>query len=173
MEAGLERAARWTRGMRCCDALDCSDDALRMPYRAGARAPDGLDAVRGGRPEGGALEGTVTARTIRSGSEEMVAFELQFDDAAGRTAAPARDVTVAALGRLSVSVEGRSRDGDWLQQRPGQVFRYLLASRDGAQRSEAIASALWPERGRRPSRTSDTASSSCGNSSNEAIRLPS
>jgi DNA-binding SARP family transcriptional activator len=54
---------------------------------------------------------------------------------------------VAALGRLSVSVGGTSRDGDWLQQRPGQVFRYLLASRSGAQRSEAIASALWPERG--------------------------
>jgi DNA-binding SARP family transcriptional activator len=46
-----------------------------------------------------------------------------------------------------VTVGGRARDGDWLQQRPGQVFRYLLAMRDGAQRSEAIASALWPERG--------------------------
>src|SRR5919198_265802 len=49
--------------------------------------------------------------------------------------------------RLSVTVAGRSRNGDWMQQRPGQVFRYLLASRGGAQRSEAIANALWPERG--------------------------
>jgi DNA-binding SARP family transcriptional activator len=54
---------------------------------------------------------------------------------------------VAALGRLSVTVAERSRHGDWMQQRPGQVFRYLLASRGGAQRSEAIANALWPERG--------------------------
>ena len=54
---------------------------------------------------------------------------------------------MAALGRLSVEVAGRSRDGDWLQQRPGQVFRYLLASRAAAQRSEAIAAALWPDRG--------------------------
>jgi DNA-binding SARP family transcriptional activator len=77
----------------------------------------------------------------------MVAFELRFQDAARGDAPRERDVKVAALGRLSVSVDGRSRDGDWLQHRPGEVFRYLLASRDAAQRSEAIASALWPDRG--------------------------
>jgi DNA-binding SARP family transcriptional activator len=54
---------------------------------------------------------------------------------------------VTALGRLSVEVAGRSRDGDWLQQRPGQVFRFLLAARAAPQRSEAIAAALWPDRG--------------------------
>jgi DNA-binding SARP family transcriptional activator len=136
----------WSRGMRCCEALGCSDDAGCLTAQALA-APDGLDS----RPwrgvvDGDALEGTVTARTIRTGSQEMVAFELHFRKAAP-SSSTARDVGVHALGRLSVSVNGRSRDGDWLQQRPGQVFRYLLASRDGAQRSEAIASALWPERG--------------------------
>ena len=152
LDAGLEQAGlQWTRGMRCCDALDCSvnaGEAHGCLTEQALAAPDGLTA----RPwsageEGRALGGTIAARTIRSGAEEMVAFELQFDDGAGRVAAPERDVSVAALGRLSVSVQGSSRDGDWLQQRPGQVFRYLLASRDGAQRSEAIANALWPERG--------------------------
>jgi DNA-binding SARP family transcriptional activator len=153
MDAGLERAGlRWTRGMRCCDALGCAVNAGEAQSCLTAQAlaaPDGLAA----RPwsaaaDRGGLAGTLTARTIQSGAEEMVAFELQLDDSAGRAeAAPEHDVKVAALGRLSVSVQGSSRDGDWLQQRPGQVFRYLLASREGAQRSEAIANALWPERG--------------------------
>jgi DNA-binding SARP family transcriptional activator len=92
---------------------------------------------------------TIRARRVRPGPDGLAIFEVRFltPRAAGVTTDEPRDVRVAALGRLSVSVAGSSRDGDWLQQRPGQVFRYLLASRSGAQRSEAIASALWPERG--------------------------
>jgi DNA-binding SARP family transcriptional activator len=151
MDAGLERAGlEWTRGMRCCDALGCAVNAGAdgCLTEQALSAPDGLAARAWSAGEQSpALGGTLTARTIRSGAEEMVAFELHFDEGAGRRATPERDVSVAALGRLSVSVQGSSRDGDWLQQRPGQVFRYLLASREGAQRSEAIANALWPERG--------------------------
>ena len=146
MEAGLERAGlRWTRGTRCCDALGCTDGCLTEQALA---EPETVHSRpwRGGGDDH-ALEGTVTTRTIRSGSQQMIAFELRFHGIKKPTPPRARDVMVAALGRVSVSVDGRSRDGDWLQQRPGQVFRYLLASRDGAQRSEAIASALWPERG--------------------------
>ena len=148
MEVGLQRVGlRWSLGMRCCDALGCSSNAVGCLTEQALAAPEGLDRRpwRGG--DANALEGSVTARAIRSGSETMVAFELCFHAAQSGAAPPARDVTVAALGRVSVSVDGHSRDGDWLQQRPGQVFRYLLASRDGARRSEAIASALWPERG--------------------------
>jgi DNA-binding SARP family transcriptional activator len=149
MEAGLERAGlRWTRGMRCCDVLSCAVHEDGCLTNQALEAPEATHTRpwRGGR-DGHALEGAVTARTIRSGSEPMVALELRFHAAARPAAGRERDVVVAALGRVSVSVGGRSRDGDWLQQRPGQVFRYLIASRDGAQRSEAIASALWPERG--------------------------
>ena len=149
MEAALQRCGlRWWRGMRCCEALGCSDESSGCLTDQALLASEGLES----RPwrtshEDGVLGGTVSARTIRLGREELVAFELHVHDAPTRTAPPARDVTVAALGRVSVTVDGRLRDGDWLQQRPGQVFRYLLASRGGPQRSEAIASALWPERG--------------------------
>ena len=150
VDRGLERAGlQWTRGMRCCEALGCAanvDGDGCLTERT--LAADGLEARpwRGGEA-GRALDATMRARTIRSGAEHIVAFELRFQDAARGDAPPERDVKVAALGRLSVSVAGRSRDGDWLQHRPGEVFRYLLASREGAQRSEAIASALWPDRG--------------------------
>jgi DNA-binding SARP family transcriptional activator len=150
MEAGLERAGLlWTRGTtRCCDVLGCASHEDGCLTVQALEAPEALHtrSWRGGG-DGRALEGTVMARTIRSGSAQMVALELRFHGAAKPAAPRTPDVTVAALGRVSVNVGGRSRDGDWLQQRPGQVFRYLLASRDGAQRSEAIASALWPERG--------------------------
>jgi DNA-binding SARP family transcriptional activator len=151
MDAERERAGlRWTRGMRCCEALGCAANEAGGEgcLTELAFAADGLESRPWcGREPGHVLDGTLTARRITSGAEEMVAFELQFGAAAGRDRTPERDVCVAALGRLSVSVGGHSRDGDWLQQRPGQVFRYLLAMRDGAQRSEAIANALWPERG--------------------------
>jgi DNA-binding SARP family transcriptional activator len=146
MDAALEWAGlSWTRGMRCCEALGCptiADDGGCLTAQALAAA-EGF----GPRPWSGgdALDGTVSARTVRSGAEQMVAFELDFRPGDGRSAE--RDVRIAALGRLSISVRGESRDGDWLQQRPGQILRYLIASREGAQRSEAIANALWPERG--------------------------
>jgi DNA-binding SARP family transcriptional activator len=149
MDAELARAGlRWTPGMRCCDALGCNGDGC-LTERALA-APDGVAARRWpAARRGGAVDATINARPIRRGGDELVVFEVRF--AAGLAgSAPEgaeKDVRVAALGRLSLSVGGRSRDGDWLQQRPGQVFRYLLASRAGAQRSEAIAGALWPDRG--------------------------
>ena len=152
MDTGLEQAGlRWKRGMRCCDALGCAahdGGADTCLTERALEAADGLEARpwRGGKA-GRAVDATITGRTIRSGAERIVAFELRFQEASRSDAPRERDVKVAALGRLSVSVDGRSRDGDWLQHRPGEVFRYLIASRDGAQRSEAIASALWPERG--------------------------
>ena len=149
VETAVERfGLPWSRGMRCCEGLGCSDDAGGCLTAQALAAADGLER-RPWRGEAGgqALEGSVTVRTIGTGGQEMVAFELFVRNAGCGPAAAVHDVLVHALGRLSVSVGGESRDGDWLQQRPGQVFRYLLASRGGAQRSEAIASALWPERG--------------------------
>ena len=172
MEAALQRSGlRWWRGMRCCDALGCSDESSGCLTDQALLAPEGLES----RPwrtshEDGVLGGTVSARAIRLGKEEMVAFELHFHDAPTRTAPPARDVTVAALGRVSVTVDGRLRDGDWLQQRPGQVFRYLLASREGPSAPRRSPARSGRSAVRRRSRTSGTASSSCGSSWKEAIR---
>ena len=145
MKKALERAgARWWRG-----------HALLRGVRLWRRLPDRADARHGRGARGPPLACRSRASTPRSrparsapDGQELVVVEVRFLSATvAALDAPARDVRVSALGSLSVTVGGRTRDGDWLQQRPGQVFRYLLASRASAQRSEAIASALWPDRG--------------------------
>jgi DNA-binding SARP family transcriptional activator len=143
MDVALNRAKRrWTRGMSCCDAFGCEDVCLTRQALAepDAEAQPWRSAGGGGPPDM-----TIRSRPIRPGPDGLAILEVRFLTPTAATAT--RDVRVAALGRLSVDVAGSSRDGDWLQQRPGQVLRYLLASRSGAQRSEAIASALWPDRG--------------------------
>lgn len=39
------------------------------------------------------------------------------------------------------------RGGDWLQQRPGELFKFLLCARGPPATTETIAGALWPDRG--------------------------
>jgi DNA-binding SARP family transcriptional activator len=143
MEAVLEQAGRrWTRGMRCCEAFGCTDVCLAQ------RALDDQSDEPQIWQLGGVSPMAVRGRTVRPGAEPLAILELRFVRAgAGDGLDAQRDVRVAALGRLSVTVGEHSRNGDWMQQRPGQVLRYLLASRGGSQRSEAIANALWPERG--------------------------
>jgi DNA-binding SARP family transcriptional activator len=141
VDAALQRVGRrWLPGMSSREALG------RNAPRSGAVNGDDPELWQSGEGDE-RLDMAIRRRTIRSGPDGLTALEVRFLTPAAASEASARDVQVSALGRLSVSVAGASRDGDWLQQRPGQVFRYLLASRSGAQRSEAIASALWPERG--------------------------
>jgi DNA-binding SARP family transcriptional activator len=140
VDEALQRVGRrWMPGMPSHEALGRS----AQPGEADVDEPEIWRSDDGDE----LLEMSIRRRTIRSGPDGLVALEVRFLTPTTRSEAAPRDVRVSALGRLSVTVGGSSRDGDWLQQRPGQVFRYLLASRSGAQRSEAIASALWPERG--------------------------
>jgi DNA-binding SARP family transcriptional activator len=99
--------------------------------------------------DGAAPAGTISADVVRAPGGALVVFDLTAPRPAdGSTVAPpVADVHVLALGPLSIRIDGQPMDGDWLQQRPGQTFRYLLASRSGVARSEAIAEALWPDRG--------------------------
>ena len=138
----------------CCAALGCAANTREGESRCLTRLAlrtGGLPARRW-RSEGG-IEGTLSADVVRGAGGPLVIFELELRERApvAVSAAPAPgpvpDVYVRALGPVSVRIGGREVDGDWLQQRPGQTFRYLLAFRGGTARSEAIADALWPDRG--------------------------
>jgi DNA-binding SARP family transcriptional activator len=136
----------------CCDVLACAANTGSGGERCLTRLAlaDGTGlAPRRWRAPDGAVEAALSAKVVPAASGAIVVFDLGFLDVdVGDVARrPVADVDVRALGPLSVRIDGRPMDGDWLQQRAGQTFRYLLAARSGAARSEAIANALWPDRG--------------------------
>jgi DNA-binding SARP family transcriptional activator len=151
-DGGMSGAA----GSACCAVLGCAANTTPDEARCLTRlalVESGLAARpwRAGPHE----RGTISAELVRGANGPLVIFELELElgarsSASGRPelpSTPVADVQVLALGPISVRIGGRRVDGDWLQQRPGQTFRYLLAFRGGVARSEAIADALWPDRG--------------------------
>lgn len=169
-----EHALR-ARGARCCALLGCPGDAAEAgePACLTALALEG-DGFTGrrvrlpGSPNVVPHEAVVTAHIVGVGESPAVAFEVRLADGQSRPgageAAPRRLRTVptgegaagpdvpgsvlllATLGPLRVSVGGRRLDGDWLQQRAAEIFRYLVCTRTGVAAPEDIAAAIWPER---------------------------
>jgi DNA-binding SARP family transcriptional activator len=140
----------------CCTLLNCAGNTASGEPRcltslaldSGGELPPRV--WRSG-PDAPPLEGTLAGHVLRAASGPIVVFDLTLagerNGAAPAPPEPIADLRVRALGPLSVRVGDKELDGDWLQQQPGRVFRYLLAARSGAVRSEAIANALWPDRG--------------------------
>lgn len=58
------------------------------------------------------------------------------------------ELTIKALGRIRVDSREGPLGGNWLQQRPGQILKYLVCERDRVVQTEEIAEALWPFSGR-------------------------
>jgi DNA-binding SARP family transcriptional activator len=58
------------------------------------------------------------------------------------------ELTIKALGRIRVDSSEGPLGGSWLQQRPGQILKYLICERDRVVQAEEIAEALWPSSGR-------------------------
>jgi DNA-binding SARP family transcriptional activator len=57
------------------------------------------------------------------------------------------ELRVSCLGRMEVERLGGSIGGSWLEQRPGQLLKYLLCHRRRVVTSDQAAEAIWPEAG--------------------------
>src|SRR3954447_10245669 len=122
----------------------------------------------GGRPGTELEEGCITARALDHGDTLP---EVPVDSALGRmrvSAAPLyqdlshvviqlrRERTevsdqpalrVYTFGRLRVEAGDRQLTGAWLDQRAGQLLRYLACERRRIAPADAIAEAIWPQAG--------------------------
>jgi DNA-binding SARP family transcriptional activator len=57
------------------------------------------------------------------------------------------ELQVTTLGRFGVEGPAGPINGDWLEQRPGEVLKYLLCERRRAVANDQIGEALWPGSG--------------------------
>jgi DNA-binding SARP family transcriptional activator len=71
---------------------------------------------------------------------------VEFRQASARRSAPRR-LRIFAMGELRVETADGPLSGDWLDQRPGELLRFLVCSRGRVVPTDAIAEAIWPHVG--------------------------
>jgi DNA-binding SARP family transcriptional activator len=79
-------------------------------------------------------------------SASHVVFEIEVrgdpDDLNGNSPSP--ELRISVLGATEVGTAAEPIGGAWLDQRPGQLLKYLVVQRDRVAQTEEIAEALWP-----------------------------
>jgi DNA-binding SARP family transcriptional activator len=149
---GPLRGHRGEGAVRCCDLLGCRRPGsalegrcvLELVREADAALPEiriDLDPDR----EPGAL--WITMAPLDDGQMIVTLRPGEHGDRRRRTnphwiAGPR--LRVAALGRTRVASAETPLGGQWIQQRPGQVFKYLLIHRERLVPIDELAETFWP-----------------------------
>jgi DNA-binding SARP family transcriptional activator len=141
----------------CCHELfacrpdgPCSHGCL---VQRAAEARQALPEIRiDTRPGSPASAVWVTAAPLSDGSS--VVLHLREGDARDRRRRSHphwlkdAQLRIKVLGRTRIDTREGPLGGRWLQQRPGQILKYLIAERNRVVEAEQIAEALWPAAGR-------------------------
>jgi DNA-binding SARP family transcriptional activator len=156
-----ERAA--TRpGLTCCELI-CdpvtgrgrADTEARCLTRRAVSTGEALPESRFEvRRDGGASTVWVTASPVNMAEARVVVY-LRPDDRRARQpradasaqAPAAQALRIHTLGQTRVEANGRDLGGEWLDQRPGQLLKYLICERHRLVTSDEIGDALWPQAG--------------------------
>jgi DNA-binding SARP family transcriptional activator len=107
------------------------------------------------RVRAGERSAWVSAANVGNGrARVLLHVRAATRDAGGSVPDPgALSVRIHALGRLRVETGNGAADDEWLQQRPGQLLKYLVSQRARPVANEQIADALWPEASHRDALT--------------------
>jgi len=133
----------------CCDLFGCHQGSGALAHRCVTRAT----------LTGGALS-DVPVEIVSAGSGRTAFLSTSRAEAGGgavllqvRITQPRPDVGLPGfhgrpfemftLGRTHLQDAGGSRDGSWLEQRPAQLFKFLIGERNRIVPVEEIAEALW------------------------------
>jgi DNA-binding SARP family transcriptional activator len=140
-------------GLSCCTLLGCRTRRA-MPdhclFELVGEHGEALPEVRidlGGRFSGTAA--WVTAAPLGEGA----IFQLRPGDPLDRRRRTVPHwverphLEIRTLSRTEVYSREGPIGGDWLQQRPGQILKFLLAERHHEVTTDAIAEAIWPDSG--------------------------
>ena len=140
--------------LTCCElvcrrVVDLGPEAPACLTEQAVEAGAPLDEVRVELPTG-APSNLAWVTVSPLGEDAGAIFHLRADasEATQSLSAPgaATRLRVFAFGRTRVeSSDAGSIGGQWIEQRPGQVLKYLVCARGRVVAAEEIAQALWPE----------------------------
>ena len=133
--------------MTCCSLFGCGRPDGPLP--GSCLTAVALDTGESSRelflrpPFAGPGSYLVAGATLHEDSSHVV-FELR---PASRSAPAAPRLRICTLGGLRVEGPDGPLSGDWLEQRPGQLLRFLVCERHRVAPADAIAEALLPHAG--------------------------
>ena len=155
VNAAAEEMLGEVAGGRCCELFGCRErtplaDACvsELVQQRTAALPEMRLDLDGGSPRSVWLTGT----PLRSG-DARVLFHLRPGDPGDRRRRTdphwmsGPELRIRALGRTEVESAEGPLGGDWLQHRPGQLLKYLIAERERDVHLDEIAESLWPGAG--------------------------
>jgi DNA-binding SARP family transcriptional activator len=131
-------------GATCCRLLGCLRTGTALEHICvTAEALARREQVTGLRVETAAGRLHVSAAPLYEDLSHVV-VELRRERAEAAEREPLR---VFTLGTLRVETADENLAGDWVDQRPGELLRYLVAVHPRVASSDAIAEAIWPQAG--------------------------
>jgi DNA-binding SARP family transcriptional activator len=129
---------------RCCDVLCRRLDASGATCLT-ARVLAGTEPIRDLRcelPRGESAILVSGARVGSNGAQVVIGLHEAASEGLEQQSRPA-PLRIRTLGRTTVEGPRGVLDGDWLDQRPGQLLRFLIVQRGRFVAVEAIAEAIW------------------------------
>jgi len=133
----------------CCELVGCRRPGTPLESRCISEAVRARGTVVGEllvqTPAGGAW---VTAAPLAGGG---VVLHLRTDAEAGGEAD--ERLRIRVLGPMQLEVGGAVLEGDWLSHRPGQVLKYLVATRGRPVAADELLEAFWPQTDGTPAAT--------------------
>jgi DNA-binding SARP family transcriptional activator len=140
------RPAAPGRALSCCSLLGCGDRSTSLAEGCIARAAlertREHEGVRVRLPSSAQLV-SVTATALDELRGHVVIEIVDGGPSVTSTAPP--EVWVRTLGRTTVETQSARIHGAWLEQRPGELLKFLVAARHRVVSVEEITEAIWPE----------------------------